>query len=103
VVAAFHDSGCGACPLGAFAAQTDSDPFLRDTLTALFDSWRQALSDLVRRASAAGSLQPGTDPEAAGLSLLTAQQGGTLLAHLLQREEPLARVLDDVIARLLRT
>ena len=102
VLDAFRDSGGGTCPLGAFAAQTDSDPFLRDTLTALFDRWQQALGDLVRRADSAGSLQPGTDPDAAGLALLTAHQGGTILAHLHRREEPLARALDDAIARLIK-
>ena len=39
-------------------------------------------------------------PAAAGLALLTAHQGGTILARLLRCEEPLARALDDVIARL---
>ena len=100
VLDAYRNSGAGTCPLGAFAAQTDSDPFLRDTLAALFDRWQQALGDLVRRADAAGLLRPGTDPEAAGLALLTAHQGGTILAHLHRSEEPLARALDDVIARL---
>jgi TetR/AcrR family transcriptional regulator, transcriptional repressor for nem operon len=102
VLDAFRDSGGGTCPLGAFAAQTDGDPFLRETLTTLFDRWQQALSDLVRRADAAGSLRPGTDSKAAGLALLTAHQGGTLLAHLHRSEEPLARALDDVIARLIK-
>jgi hypothetical protein len=47
-----------------------------------------------------GSLRPGTDPDAAGLALLTAHQGGVTLAHLYRSEEPLARALDDAIARL---
>jgi AcrR family transcriptional regulator len=102
VLEAFRNSGGGTCPLGAFTAQTDSDPFLRDTLTALFDRWQQSLGDLVRRADAAGALQAGIDPEAAGLALLTAHQGGTILAHLHRSEEPLARALDAAIARLIK-
>ena len=102
VLDAFRDSGGGTCPLGAFVAQTDGDPLLRETLTTLFDRWQQALVDLVRRADAAGLLRPGTDPEAAGLALLTAHQGGTTLAHVRRSEEPLARALDDVIARLIK-
>ena len=101
VLDAYRNSGNGTCPLGAFAAQTDGDPFLRDTLTALFDRWQSALADLARRADAARLLRPGTDPEAAGLALLTAHQGGTLLSHLHRSEEPLARALDDAIARLI--
>jgi TetR/AcrR family transcriptional regulator, transcriptional repressor for nem operon len=100
VVEAFRESGGGTCPLGAFTGQTDDDPVLRDTLTGLFKQWQLALSGLARRAQAAGLVKPSIDPDTAGLALLTAQQGGTSLAHLYRSEEPLERALSSAIAQL---
>lgn len=97
VLRAHSESDLGTCPLGVFAGQTGGDPVLRDTLADLLMRWQDALTALVGRALAAGRVSPDTDPGAAGRALLTALQGGTMLAHLHREAEPLARALDDAV------
>jgi TetR/AcrR family transcriptional repressor of nem operon len=97
VLRAHRDSGFGTCPLGAFVGQTDHDPMLRATLIELFARWQGAVAGLVARAQQAGRVRAEVDADAAGRALLTALQGGTILAHLHGEPEPLARALADAI------
>jgi TetR/AcrR family transcriptional regulator, transcriptional repressor for nem operon len=97
VLAAHRDSGMGTCPLGAFVGQTDHDPALRATLADLVARWQDAIAELVTRALAAGTIRPDTDPATAATTLLTALQGGTLLAHLRATPEPLASALNSIV------
>lgn len=101
VLRAFRDSGCGNCPLGVFTGQVDGDPALREVLTGLFDRWQQAITDLVARARRAERVPADTDAPEAGLALLTALQGGTMLAHLRKDEGPLAHALDSALSGVL--
>ncbi|MCU1683981.1 MAG: Transcriptional regulator, TetR [Amycolatopsis sp.] len=100
VLRAHRASGLGTCPLGVFVGQTDHDPVLRATLAELFARWQGVLSDLVSRAQAAGRVRADVDPATAGRALLTALQGGTILAHLHADPAPLAQALADAIAPL---
>jgi hypothetical protein len=100
VLDAFRESGFGNCPLGTFAGQVDSDPVLRAELTGLFARWRTAIAELVRRSQQAGQVSDDLDPDEAGLTLLTALQGGTMLAHLYGDEHVLARALDQALREL---
>jgi AcrR family transcriptional regulator len=97
VVRTHREKDNGICPLGVFIGQVDSDPVLRATLVDLFARWHAAIADLVDRAARAGRLHPDTDPAAAGWALLTALQGGTMLAHLRGDEGPLVQALDAVV------
>jgi TetR/AcrR family transcriptional repressor of nem operon len=97
VLLAHRESGMGTCPLGVFVGQVDQDPVLRDTLAGLFRRWQDALAGLVDRAVRAGGVIPDTDPAAAGRALLTALQGGIMLAHLHGEPEPLVQAVDHVI------
>jgi hypothetical protein len=54
----------------------------------------------VRRAQAAGRVHADADPAEAGMVLLGALQGGTVLAHLQRSEVPLASALDAAIGHL---
>jgi AcrR family transcriptional regulator len=101
VLAAHRSSGLGTCPLGAFVGQTDGDQVLRDTLAALFAQWQDAISGLLVRAQRSGLVDPDTDPAAAALSLLTALQGGTMLAHLRGDPAPLRDSIDAAMNALI--
>lgn len=103
VLEAHRESGFGTCPLGVFVGQADADPVLRAVLADLFARWQDAIADLVERAIRAGRVRPETDPAAAGSVLLTALQGGTVLAHLRGEPQPLARALDDAVDGLVRS
>jgi TetR/AcrR family transcriptional regulator, transcriptional repressor for nem operon len=100
VLDAFRESGFGNCPLGTFAGQVDSDPVLRAELAGLFARWRTAIAELVRRSRKAGQVPDDLDPDEAGLTLLTALQGGTMLAHMYGDEHVLARALDRALREL---
>ncbi|MDT7675147.1 MAG: TetR/AcrR family transcriptional regulator, transcriptional repressor for nem operon [Pseudonocardiales bacterium] len=90
----------GNCPLGVFAGQVDDSPVLRGELRALFDQWRQAIGELAGRALRHGRVRADVDPAGAGLVLLSALQGGTMLSHLHGDAEPLTRALNGAIAQL---
>jgi TetR/AcrR family transcriptional regulator, transcriptional repressor for nem operon len=98
VLAAHARSGYANCPLGAFASQVSNDPALRAVLAELFESWRTAIAGLVDRSRAAGLVAPTVDSDDAGLALLTALQGGTLLTHVHNGGDGLARALDHELA-----
>jgi TetR/AcrR family transcriptional regulator, transcriptional repressor for nem operon len=101
VLAVHRSSGLGTCPLGTFVGQTDGDEVLQDTLAGLFARWQDAISGLVARAQRAGRVDPDTDSAAAALSLLTALQGGIMLAHLRRDPAPLRDALDAAMSPLL--
>jgi AcrR family transcriptional regulator len=100
VLAAFQDSGRGNCPLGAFAGQVDGDPVLRAELAGLFARWQAAIADLVELAQRAERVRRDIEPAEAALTLLTALQGGTLLAHLDGDGHALAGALDQALQSL---
>jgi AcrR family transcriptional regulator len=95
VLVAQRESACGNCPLGVFNGQVD-DPALRTSLADAFDRWRQAITGLVTRAMAAGQVSD-VDPDAAGLTLLAALQGGTMMSHLRGDSTPLVGALTAAI------
>jgi AcrR family transcriptional regulator len=97
VLLAHRESGMGTCPLGVFVGQVDQDPVLRDTLADLFRRWQDAIAGLVGRSVREGRVLPDTDPAEAGRALLTALQGGIVLAHLHGEPEPLTRAVDHVV------
>jgi TetR/AcrR family transcriptional repressor of nem operon len=97
VLRAHRASTGGTCPLGVFSGQV-GDPELREVLAGLFDRWREAIAGLVRRARDAGRVPESTDPTGASLALLSAVQGGTLLAYLSGDDTPLAEALDRALA-----
>jgi TetR/AcrR family transcriptional repressor of nem operon len=97
VFAAHRDSEMGTCPLGVFVGQTDHDPALRAILAELFARWQDAIAALVARAITAGTVHPGAAPAAAAAALLTALQGGTMLAHLRATPEPLTSALNSIV------
>jgi AcrR family transcriptional regulator len=100
VLRAHRAGGFGNCRLGVFAGQVGEDPVLHKELADLFGQWQQAIADLVRRALDAGHARPGTDPASAGLDLLTAIQGGTMLGHLHGNDGPLTQALDHALAQI---
>lgn len=100
VLEAHRVSDNGNCPLGAFAGQLDDNPVLRAALSDLFEAWRSAIAALVRRSQRARLLPEEVDCEKAGLLLLAALQGGTMLAHLRGEVTPLVTLLDSELSNL---
>jgi len=98
VMAAYHKSSHGMCPLGTFAGQVDDEPQLNDILDELFDRWEKALADLVSHARDQGRVRPDVDPEDAGRLLLAALQGGAMISHIHRLPTALERSLDAAIA-----
>jgi TetR/AcrR family transcriptional repressor of nem operon len=101
VLAVHRSTDLGTCPLGTFVGQTGGDPVLQDTLADLFARWQDAIAGLVARAQRTGRVGPHIDPARAALSLLTALQGGIMLAHLRRDPAPLRDSLDAAMSPLL--
>ena len=101
VLAAHRRSSYGMCHLGAFVGQVDGDSELNAVLAELFSRWEKNLAGLVSRARDQGRVRADITPGDAGQALLAALQGGTVLAHVQRRPEPLERTLDTAIALLL--
>jgi TetR/AcrR family transcriptional regulator, transcriptional repressor for nem operon len=101
VDAARQHGGVGGCPLGSLSSElSDDHPWARDALASSFTAW----SDAIRAGLAAmidnGTLPRGTDPGQLALALLTAVQGGLLLAQAQHTTDALEAALDTVIAHI---
>ena len=73
---------------------TDSDPAARAALTAGFARWQGLLAAGLETMRSQGALDPDTDPQALGLGLLAAVQGGLLLAQATGSVAPLRTAVD---------
>ena len=88
----------GGCPIGALANELSSHSEThRRTLEAHFDRWAAQIEAGLSRMQASGSLGPGLEPKTLSIALLTAIQGGLLLAKLQRSSTALATALDQII------
>ena len=94
----------GGCPIGSLGSElADTDPEARAQVAEGFKRWETAIQTGLREMSAQGRLAPDADPDSLALALLSALQGGLLLAKIERNTKPLEAVLDamlDLIARL---
>ena len=82
VDAARQQHGAGGCPLGSLCSElSDDHPWARDALAASFTAWSEAIRAGLAAMIDNGTLPPETDPGQLALALLTALQGGLLLAQ----------------------
>ena len=94
----------GGCPIGSLGSElAETEPQARAHVAEGFERWEAAIRHGLREMHARGRLAPGADPVSLALALLTALQGGLLLAKIERDTKPLEAVLDamlDLIARL---
>lgn len=99
---ALHRTPAGplACPVGSLAAEIDRDPLLRAAAANAFGRWAALLEQALARLRPRGELRPDADPAVSAMRILSALQGGMLIAHTLNDIDPLVeslrRLLDDL-------
>jgi TetR/AcrR family transcriptional regulator, transcriptional repressor for nem operon len=99
ITAAQDTRGRGGCPLGSLGGQlAESDPQARALIASGFEQWSAAISDGLRALQAAGHLRTGLNPDDLAVTLLTAIQGGLLLAQVQRNTYPLETAVDTVLA-----
>ena len=94
-----RSNGCqGGCPLGSLASElAESDSAAREELAASYRRWHEAIRDGLAAMQDRGELVDGADVEKLATALLSALQGGLLLAKTLREVEPLRTALHTVI------
>jgi AcrR family transcriptional regulator len=100
-------TGGRGCPLGSLASElaSDSEP-ARKRLADGFSIWRDRIENGLARMQERGELGASADPHDLALALLTAVEGGLLLAKTTQSSRPLEIALDmaiDHVARHVKT
>jgi TetR/AcrR family transcriptional repressor of nem operon len=91
--------GIGGCPLGSLASQlADSSESARETLAACFAEWEAYLVSGFTAMREDGLISPGADPAELAVTVMTALQGGLLLAQTTRDARPLELALDMAIA-----
>jgi len=92
--------GCvGGCPIGSLASQlVETNPGARQDLTASFTRWEAYLVEGLTDMRSRGRLRPDADPHALAEQVMTAVQGGLLLAQIRRSTRPLELALDMALA-----
>jgi TetR/AcrR family transcriptional repressor of nem operon len=91
--------GVGGCPLGSLASElADHSEPARKTLTACFSEWEAYFVDGFSAMREDGLLSPEADPAELAVTVMTALQGGLLLAQTNRDVRPLELALDMAIA-----
>ena len=88
----------GGCPIGSLANELAShSENHRHALAAHFDHWAALIEDGLLRMQASGRLGPSINPKTLSTTILTAIEGGLLLAKLQRSSKALAAALDEII------
>ena len=88
----------GGCPIGSLGSElADTDPEARAQVAEGFKRWETAIQSGLREMRAHGRLAPDADPDSLALALLTALQGGLLLAKIERNTKPLEAALDSIL------
>ena len=91
--------GVGGCPLGSLASElADHSEPAREVLTTCFGEWEAYLVDGFTAMREDGLLLPEADPAELAVTVMTALQGGLLLAQTTRDARPLELALDMAIA-----
>jgi TetR/AcrR family transcriptional regulator, transcriptional repressor for nem operon len=91
--------GAGGCPLGSLVSElADRSESARETLAACFAEWQAYLADGFTAMREHGLISPGADPAELAVTVMTALQGGLLLAQTTRDVRPLELALDMAIA-----
>jgi AcrR family transcriptional regulator len=92
-------AGVGGCPLGSLASElADRSESARETLATCFAEWEAYLVDGFTAMREAGLISGEADPAELAVTVMTALQGGLLLAQTTRDVRPLELALDMAIA-----
>jgi AcrR family transcriptional regulator len=102
-----REAGGKGCPLGSLASElaNESEP-ARARLAGSFAMWRHRIEQGLTKMRERGELADSVDPQELALALLSAVEGGLLLAKTTQSSRPLEIALDmavDHVARRMTT
>jgi TetR/AcrR family transcriptional regulator, transcriptional repressor for nem operon len=87
--------GAGGCPLGSLVGElADQSEPARRVLAQCFADWQSYLSDGFQHMRDTGELAAHADPAELALTLMSALQGGLLMAQATRSARPLELVLD---------
>lgn len=101
VDAARQQNGAGGCPLGSLSSElSDQHRWAREALAAGFSAWYEAIRGGLAAMRDNGVLRADADPDRLAIALLTAVQGGLLLAQLQRNTDALEITLDAVITNI---
>ncbi|BAV50916.1 Transcriptional regulator, TetR family [Mesorhizobium loti] len=94
---------CRGCPLGSLASElaNGSEP-ARKRLADSFSTWRDRIENGLARMQERGKLSASADPHDLALALLSAVEGGLLLAKTTHSSRPLEIALDMAIDHVAR-
>lgn len=87
-------NGAGGCPLGSLVPELAESPRPRALLAEGFARWEAYLVAGFTAMRARGELKPGAEPADLATAVLTALQGGLLLAQTMRSTRPLELALD---------
>lgn len=91
--------GIGGCPLGSLASElADQSESTRQALAACFAEWEAYLIDGFTAMRQDGLISHAADPAELAVTVMTALQGGLLLAQTTRDARPLELALDMAIA-----
>lgn len=100
--------GVGGCPIGSLAsALADRSEEARELLVGTFRRWESQLAQSLEAMQSRGVLSPGAQPADLATAIVSALQGGLLLAQTTRSTRPLElaldMALDHVSAQAIRT
>lgn len=95
--------GVGGCPLGSLASElADHSEPAREALTTCFSEWEAYLVDGFTTMREDGLISSEADPADLAVTVMTALQGGLLLAQTTRDVRPLELALDMALAHVAR-
>lgn len=96
--------GIGGCPVGSLGSElADQSEHARALLARGFATWESWLCDGLQAMYDRGELAPDADPPALATAVMTALQGGLLLAQTTRATRPLELALDMAVAHVARS
>ncbi len=100
IVALQEERGCvGGCPVGSLASElSDTDDRARTDLLGSFTQWESYLESGLSTMRERGDLRTEADPHELATAVMTALQGGLLLAKTSRSVRPLEIALDMALA-----
>ena len=91
----------GGCPVGSLADElAELDEQARTEAAAIFQRWRDLLTDALRAMVLAGQIRPDADLDGLALATVASLQGGLLLSKTTRSTVPVEVALDAAIAHL---
>jgi AcrR family transcriptional regulator len=88
-------TGFGGCPVGSLSSElADQSEPARELLAHSFQTWETYIADGLQAISDRGELVPDVDPHDLATAIMTALEGGLLLAQTTRSSRPLELALD---------